>query len=72
MMLSNSHEAKYAKLNRPMNDGSKEFECRVSFELYNSHERSLDGVWRKAQRRRGTRRPSKTSRSLLDVGDDLK
>ncbi|GFX80338.1 piggyBac transposable element-derived protein 4 [Trichonephila clavipes] len=36
--------------------------------------RSLDGVrkaQRKYQRRRGTGRPSKTSRSLLNVGDHL-
>ncbi|GFR25708.1 rho guanine nucleotide exchange factor 10-like protein [Trichonephila clavata] len=36
MMLSNCHEAKYAKVNRTMKDGSKEeFECPVAIELYN-------------------------------------
>ncbi|GFR23559.1 rho guanine nucleotide exchange factor 10-like protein [Trichonephila clavata] len=36
MMLSNYHEAKYAKVNRTMKDGSKEeFECPVAIESYN-------------------------------------
>ncbi|GFQ77971.1 rho guanine nucleotide exchange factor 10-like protein [Trichonephila clavata] len=35
-MLSNCHEAKYAKVNRTMKDGSKEeFECPVAIEFYN-------------------------------------
>ncbi|GFQ80338.1 rho guanine nucleotide exchange factor 10-like protein [Trichonephila clavata] len=36
MMLSNYHEAKYAKVNRTMKEGSKEeFECLVAIEFYN-------------------------------------
>ncbi|GFQ83090.1 piggyBac transposable element-derived protein 4 [Trichonephila clavata] len=36
MMLSNCHEAKYAKVNRTMKDGSnKEYECPVAIEFYN-------------------------------------
>ncbi|GFQ95935.1 rho guanine nucleotide exchange factor 10-like protein [Trichonephila clavata] len=36
MMLSNCHEARYAKVNRTMKDGSKEeFECPVAIEFYN-------------------------------------
>ncbi|GFW16739.1 rho guanine nucleotide exchange factor 10-like protein [Trichonephila clavipes] len=35
MMLSNCHEAKYAKVDRTMKDGSKEFECPVAIEFYN-------------------------------------
>ncbi|GFQ91708.1 rho guanine nucleotide exchange factor 10-like protein [Trichonephila clavata] len=35
MMLSNGQEAKHAKVNRTMKDGSKEFECPVAIELYN-------------------------------------
>ncbi|GFQ81197.1 rho guanine nucleotide exchange factor 10-like protein, partial [Trichonephila clavata] len=36
MMLSNCHEAKYAKVNRTKKDGSKEeFECPVAIEFYN-------------------------------------
>ncbi|GFR33577.1 rho guanine nucleotide exchange factor 10-like protein [Trichonephila clavata] len=35
-MLSNYHEAKYSKVNRTMNDGSKEeFECPGAIEFYN-------------------------------------
>ncbi|GFQ78954.1 rho guanine nucleotide exchange factor 10-like protein [Trichonephila clavata] len=134
-MLSNCHEAKYAKVNRTMKVGSKEeFECPVAIEFYNKIMGGADladqmanvyGLDRKSckwweksifssidersgqlmdcvrrtqtskyplldfivplaealmasgklnvqyQRRRGTRRPSKTSRSLLSVGDHL-
>ncbi|GFT31484.1 f-box DNA helicase 1 [Nephila pilipes] len=135
MMLSNCHEAKYAKVNRTMRDGSKEeFECPVAIEFYNKImggvdladqmanvyelDRKSSKWWKKVffrllmsavvnswivycelkhrknplldfivplaealmasgklnvqyQRRRGTGRPSKTSRSLLNVGDHL-
>lgn len=134
-ILSNCHEAKYAKVYRTMKDGSKEeFECPMAIEFYNkimggvdladqmAHLYELDRKsckwWKKVffrlmmtavvnswiaycelnhrktplldfivplaealmatgklhaqyQRRKGTGRPSKTSRSLLNVGDHL-
>ncbi|GFQ85177.1 rho guanine nucleotide exchange factor 10-like protein [Trichonephila clavata] len=131
-MLSNCHEAKYAKVNLTMKDRSKEeFECPVAIEFYNKimggvaladkminvygrskilqvveksifspidegsgqlmdcvlqtqTSKNLDFIVplvealmtpgklkAQYQRRRGTRRPSKTSRSLLNVGDHL-
>ncbi|GFQ95147.1 rho guanine nucleotide exchange factor 10-like protein [Trichonephila clavata] len=43
MMLSNCLEAKYAKVNRPMKDGSKEeFKCPVVNEFYNKIMRGVD------------------------------
>ncbi|KFM73118.1 PiggyBac transposable element-derived protein 4, partial [Stegodyphus mimosarum] len=135
MMLSNCHEAKYAKVNRTIKDGSKnEFECPVAIEFYNKIIGDVDLAdqmvnvyeldrksckwWKKVffrllmsavvnswiaycelkhrkiplldfivplaealmtsgkfnaqyQRRRGTGRPSKASRSLFNVGDHL-
>ncbi|GFQ65315.1 rho guanine nucleotide exchange factor 10-like protein [Trichonephila clavata] len=42
-MLSNCHEAKYAKVNRIMKDGSKEeFECRVGIEFYHKIKGGVD------------------------------
>ncbi|GFW99275.1 rho guanine nucleotide exchange factor 10-like protein [Trichonephila clavipes] len=35
IVLSNCHEAKYAKVNRTIKDGNKELECPVAIEFYN-------------------------------------
>ncbi|GFU35517.1 rho guanine nucleotide exchange factor 10-like protein [Trichonephila clavipes] len=42
MMLGNCHEAKYAKVNRTMKNGSKEFECPMAIEFYNKIMRGVD------------------------------
>ncbi|GFR08283.1 rho guanine nucleotide exchange factor 10-like protein [Trichonephila clavata] len=59
-MLNNGHEAKYAKVNRTMKDGSKEeFECSVAIEFYNSILRGEDLADQMANVYRLDRKPCK-------------